>query len=217
MNKNAKKVMELIVNCAADVDTLTEQVAEAGYTLTLVEQTDPRVCSYANFGGTRASETCECALGCEHRYCQDGIIRDHICGEYELVAPDATTIEISITDSCKGDYRLTVDGETYILYVRYDGEYCRIVDYDLAVTPEDVYEWLKEYIGKDYDDVSGELIGCMEQLEEPGERWCDYAVLETDDNTGDEILYIDMMECDGPYFRIKTDDYGYITEIVMEG
>ena len=91
MNKNAKKVMGLIVNCAADVDTLTEQVAEAGYTLTLVEQTDPRVCSYANFGGTRASETCECALGCEHRYCQDGIIRDHICGEYELVAPDGTT------------------------------------------------------------------------------------------------------------------------------
>lgn len=61
------------------------------------------------------------------------------------------------------------------------------------------------------------MIGCMEQLEEPGERWCDYAVLETDDKTGDEILYIDMMECDGPYFRIKTDDYGYITEIVMEG
>lgn len=113
MNKNAKKVMGLIVNCAADVDTLTEQVAEAGYTLTLVEQTDPRVCSYANFGGTRASETCECALGCEHRYCQDGIIRDHICGEYELVAPDGTTIEISITDSCKGDYRITVDGETW--------------------------------------------------------------------------------------------------------
>ncbi len=214
MNKNAKKVMELIVNCAADVDTLTEQVAEAGYTLTLVEQTDPRVCSYANFGGTRASETCECALGCEHRYCQDGIIRDHICGEYELVAPDGTTIEISITDSCKGDYRLTVDGETYILYVSDGG---RIVDYDIAVTPEDVYEWLKEYIGKDYDEVSEELIGCMGQLEEAGDRWCDYAVLETDDKTGDEILYIDMMECDGPYFRIKTDDYGYITEIVMEG